>query len=219
MFNFALMVSGYVQIRAVLRIRSYFQDNESELNLKTLALHAMAFGLYMLTLLINSIVASVTQDWLCMQVVCEASLWATLFLNFLSQISLNLILLDLGAKSDDEVERGSEVTLQVEDFDEQAETHAKIWNSFARDRLVDAQGSDTFGSQLGNNALLASKIKKSHIDSFFSGQNKAKSRSPQFGSAINETKSPVLTSELLSKSRRNFASVIDGGRTTLNDSP
>ena len=59
-FNFSLMVSGYVQIRAVLRVLSYFKDNDSPLNMKTLVLHATAFGLYIVTLLINSLVAVCT---------------------------------------------------------------------------------------------------------------------------------------------------------------
>jgi hypothetical protein len=160
-FNFALMYSGFIQIRAVMRIRSYFNDNESPLNMKTLILHAMAFGLYILTLSIQSIVAVVTEDFLCLLPVCETSLWATLVLNFLSQMSLNFILWDLGTKPED-TDRGSEVSLVVEEFDEQAETHARIWNLFAKDRCYSSSDVDSSRVSVisSSTVRLVDKIKK-----------------------------------------------------------
>lgn len=49
-------------------------------------------------------------------------------------MALNLILWDLGTKVEEEETRESEseVSVVVEDFDEAAETHAKIWNLFAK---------------------------------------------------------------------------------------
>jgi hypothetical protein len=50
--------------------------------------------------------------------------------SFISQLCLCAILWDLG--SNPETEEEEETSILVEDFDEEAEVQAKIWNKFMR---------------------------------------------------------------------------------------
>lgn len=124
-------------------------------------------------------------------------------------MALNLILWDLGTKVEEEETRESEseVSVVVEDFDEAAETHAKIWNLFAKERIErhSERSSDTYtASAISNMPLLVQKIKKSNQSSLL-GANRsshAKALSPGFGSSQKKRESSIVDENVLASSKR-----------------
>lgn len=123
-------------------------------------------------------------------------------------MALNLILWDLGTKVEEEETRESEVSVVVEDFDEAAETHAKIWNLFAKERIErhSERSSETYtASAISNMPMLVQKIKKSNQSSLL-GANRlshAKALSPGFGSSQKKRESSIVDENVLASSKRN----------------
>jgi hypothetical protein len=133
------IVSGAYLISGVLRIRSYFKKNESDLaiNTRMLLLHSAAFGLYLFGAL-----AYYGTYTLCYLHTTEGTLSlyyeVALVCKFVNLIALSLlcvILWNLGDPSQNELRAsllssnssGSQKVV-VAEFDDEAEIQARIWN-------------------------------------------------------------------------------------------
>lgn len=153
-----ILFTGYVLIDSVIRIRQALRDRKGDANLKQMAIHAAAFGLFVIAFIGARAVLILTcfdskfntcgdkPECVC---VIDASnarqLYRTVMgaldiASFLSQTLLCWILWDLGTafRQDTIHPEASEICLTIEirteSFDSEAEMQAKIWNMFARPR-------------------------------------------------------------------------------------
>jgi len=127
------IVSGILLINGVYLIHSFFKEIDAEvrINTKYLLLHGSAFGLYLLSdvILYTSYNVYIFNTERENQYMVASIFWVCA--SFFSQICLCAILWDLGSVI--EVERElTDTSIQVIDFDEEAEVQAKIWNKFMR---------------------------------------------------------------------------------------
>jgi hypothetical protein len=155
--GFLTCYSGCILIMAVFKIKKFYREHgiESQLNTGTLWLHSSAFGLYLFTealsVVSNSLYvlfgaggeSAIDNTIDSINAIVQTS-W--FFLSAIAQCLLCVIFWDLGTRREEhtletndlEVTRTTfktEVqTVVVEDFDEDAELQAKIWNQFSRKR-------------------------------------------------------------------------------------
>lgn len=162
------VITGAYLIASVTRIRqAYNQIAVEALNTRNMALHASAFGLF----LISSVVVTITQT---LQIfftespkiykVYNVTYYFYLFANFFSQALLCVIFKDLGKKENLVSEQddamlesvSSASSVKVDEFDEEAQLQAQIWNQFEqRTALDDSERAMTYVS---HKALVKSMV-------------------------------------------------------------
>lgn len=123
-------------MRGVFNIRKYYQETQTmdKLNVRTLVLHACAFGLYLVAtsvVLVSLIIyvafpfGETSKDWFA---IC-LSVW--FFLSTVSQLLLCAIFWQLATKQDlnetISTVGGGFAPIVVQEFDEEAQIQARIW--------------------------------------------------------------------------------------------
>lgn len=149
-------VSGSFLIWAIYAIRRFLkqraQINHPNLNIKQLLLHSVAFGLFLVSVVVfeffNLAYSTIDHYQDMKNKPTKASffnIWVGLEINLiycslLSQILLCSIFWHLSNKPDNNDEpltdttQSSIVTVTVQDFDDDAELQARIWNAFTREQ-------------------------------------------------------------------------------------
>lgn len=121
----------------MLSIRSFFIERNAKdfINTSMLLRHATSFGLYITCTVVFFTVLSM-YVWSPSTKLYEYTAGAGIFFNlgsFISEALLFNIFWDLGNKIERETaERSSFVEIKAEDFDEDAELQANMWNSLVR---------------------------------------------------------------------------------------
>ena len=137
------VISGFYLIGSITKIRSFFtsQKEGERLNNSILALHASAFGLYLVSVIFfyacQTFKASVPQSspdlFKFANNLFSWALIGYLFCNWISQLLILVIFWDMGYRKEEyEVIRASQIEA-TGDFDEEAEMQARIWNRFQED--------------------------------------------------------------------------------------
>lgn len=100
-----------------------------------MGLHAWAYGLFLFSTVLSfgsfMLYVVLPVKMLLFYVWCNTFMY---LVAFVAQLLLCAILWDLGTPVHDRTE--SHESLKVEDFDEEAEVQARIWNSFNREQLA-----------------------------------------------------------------------------------
>lgn len=137
------VISGVFLLKGVTEIRKFYREKkiEDRLNTKTVVLHAGAFGLYLFVTLIGYTcyaiyVAFNSQPWA--EKLYEGVLIPWYFFGFIAELLLCIILWDLIKKNEDtviptEMLEKSADAIVVEEFDQDAQVQARIWNKFMRE--------------------------------------------------------------------------------------
>jgi hypothetical protein len=136
-YIFILLFFGWLLINAVLKIRKYLKEHgENNVNTCMLFWHSVAFGFFMLSWSLTAILFPI--GW----VVQNRYIWyvtdyVEIFSFFAQDLSLAVlcfILWELGTKEEPDTADVEVAIIEVEEFDEEAETQARIWNFFAVER-------------------------------------------------------------------------------------
>ena len=134
------IVSGYFILRSVFKIKAYIERTQQGqgLNIRTMLIHASAFGFYLFSVVIfyGTFVLDVLYPDDHLLINNRAMLGATIFYaaSFISQALFGVVLWQLGTveepePTDDEDDYASVIE---EDFTEDDELQARIWNQFLR---------------------------------------------------------------------------------------
>jgi hypothetical protein len=151
----------------VLKVRRYFNDKhaQDQMNSAIMLLHASAFGIYLLSVslvMVARTYGGITEN----QQFLNKTLTAAIIGDFISQLLLIAIFWDLGKPEN--IRRESEISstmfaaVEVDEFDDEAELQARIWNRFQRgDRFEKGTYRVTAASILQMRATHASFISSS----------------------------------------------------------
>jgi hypothetical protein len=188
-----ILFTGYVLIDSVIRIRQALRDRKGDANLKQMAIHAAAFGLFVVAFIGARAVLILTcfnskfnicgdkPECVCVIDASNANLLyktvmgALDIASFISQTLLCWILWDLGTafKEDTIPPEASEICLSIEirteSFDSEAEMQAKIWNMFARPRnnsVVFEEGRTEELASSKTTSVLTASTKSGALTSF-----------------------------------------------------
>ena len=136
------IVSGCILVWSVFKIRAFMLATQTKtyvLNVKSMCLHASSFGLYTLSLAVFTVFQAryLFDPSKEAAKASQLSQIAMFIFSFFSQCLLCVIFLQVNTKTEttetkEDEESSSAVTIKVEDFDEDAELQARIWNSFTR---------------------------------------------------------------------------------------
>jgi hypothetical protein len=144
-------ITGGMLVKSVIQIRSFMKQNNEEDQMDTAALcrHALSFGLYMFAVFSYNVTYIVytlkkpNDKWF---VIWQSASIACWLLALISECLLAYIFCDfINVEVEDEEDRAGSIA-QTEEFDEEAELNAKIWNNFmlrVKEEEVDREGSTT----------------------------------------------------------------------------
>lgn len=124
------VVSGFVLVRSLLKVRSFFKDRDAadSIDIRALLRHAAAFGLYLVATVVDIsamvLVVAFPSDVTLRIYLGVEVFWALML--FVSQVLLGIIFWNLGTSEDEPT------SVIVADFDEDAELQANMWNMLVR---------------------------------------------------------------------------------------
>lgn len=129
------IISGTYMIHAIFKIKAFFdrQEASNELNLVVMILQGSAFGLYLLADLLYYVLRTLYFIKSSRIEMLNTSITVYLWMNFVAQLLLIAIFWDLGKPLEEDREDTMESTPVIEDFDDEAEMMARIWNTFQKD--------------------------------------------------------------------------------------
>jgi len=129
------IISGTYMIHAIFKIKAFFdrQEASNELNLVVMILQGSAFGLYLLADLLYYVLRTLYFIKSSRIEMLNTSITVYLWMNFVAQLLLIAIFWDLGKPLEEVREDTMDSTPIIEDFDDEAEMMARIWNTFQKD--------------------------------------------------------------------------------------
>lgn len=133
----AQIVSGIILVKSVFAVREFFlkKNDEDSMNTRMMALHASAFGLFLIVDVINFgsflifVLFPNTVAWPIYQV-CATIM---IFGSFVAQLLLAKIFWNFGEKESTDSETSRLPTVRTAEYDDEAELQARIWNGFHRE--------------------------------------------------------------------------------------
>jgi len=165
------LISGTMLLVAVSKIRRFLKDHDQPMNTLNLFLHSTAFSLFVLGSLLYD--AAIGPDGNCIISIdgfCNYVLTAAFIGGYLSQFLLCVILWELGTADEDDEETREETEankpqlseqIEIVEWDEEAETSARIWNLFAVKRTGAVDDEEERVSGYINAAQISRGLSKS----------------------------------------------------------
>jgi len=129
MIGLLQILSGIILLYSLFSIRRFFKDRDAidSIDVRALLRHAAAFGLYLLATVVDSsaltLVVSIPSDTTLQIYIIAEVFWALML--FVSQVLLGIIFWNLS--TEDELS-----SVIIEEFDEDAELQADMWNLLIR---------------------------------------------------------------------------------------
>jgi hypothetical protein len=130
------LISGVLLVASVLKIRAFFKRQQAEhfINVGMLVRHAACFGLFLITTIGYFGAFAMFSSHPGVKFYWDAFCWSHIFYysgSMMSQVLLCVIFWNLGTSTKEEDE-DDVFEVEIEDFDEDAELQANIWNSLVR---------------------------------------------------------------------------------------